>query len=354
MEERLTRVYISNSLGDVIINNLPDDACIKCIRDHSHLEGTQFDCQLNSTKKRVYAKETSGESILICDDKEKSRKNFASLVEMITHSTKGLLSLADKVKSESRLSVTKEINSFKHNIEHINSNALNEFYTFVPQDDFVKNYRGLRDLVSKEIRNNHEGATDLISHLSRYNLNIKTELSVTSILNTASSPSFSQGNPRNAIMINVYMLYPAFKERQVYVDVDEFRDKIILDFEALQVASYYIIQNASKYTEEESRFEISFSKNSETIEILFKMKSIYIDEETEKLMFNEGYKGELAKKTEKSGKGIGLYRAKRLINFCKGTLSVEPGTDKTCGSDGLYYANNIFTITLPKDPNSIK
>lgn len=354
MEERLTRVYISNSLGEVIINNLPDDACVKCIREHSHLDGIQFDCQLNNTKKRVYCKVTSGESILICDDKEKSRKNFAGLVELISHSTKGLLSLADKVKHECRLSITKEIDTFKHNIEHINSDAINEFYAFIPQDNFVKNYRGLRDLVSEEINNDHKGATDLISHLVRYNLNIKTELSIASKLNTTSNPNYSSANPRDVIMTNIYMLYPTFKERQVYVDVDEFRDKIILDFEALQVASYYIIQNASKYTEEASRFEISFSKNSENIEILFRMKSLYIDEETEKLMFNEGYKGELAKKTEKSGKGIGLYRAKRLINICKGTLSVEPGTDKTCGSDGLYYANNIFTITLPKDPNSIK
>lgn len=354
MEERLTRVYISNSIGEVIINNLPDDACIKCIKDHLHLDGAQIDCQLNNTKKRVFGRVTSRESILICDDKEKSRKNFAGLVEMILHSAKGLVSLADKVKHESRLSITKEIDTFKHNIEHINSDAINEFYAFIPQDNFVRNYRGLRDLVSEEIKNNHEGATDLISHLVRYNLNIKTELSIASKLNTASNPNFSPANPRDVIMTNIYMLYPAFKERQVYVNVDEFRNKIILDFEALQVASYYIIQNASKYTEEKSRFEISFSKNTEGIEILFKMKSLYIDEETEKLMFNEGYKGELAKKTEKSGKGIGLYRAKRLINFCKGTLSVEPGTDKTCGCDGLYYANNIFTIMLPKDPSNIK
>ena len=77
------------------------------------------------------------------------------------------------------------------------------------------------------------------------------------------------------------------------------------------------------------------------------MKSLYIQDGEEQEIFNEGYSGVLAKKTALSGKGIGMYRAKRLIELNNGTITIEPG-EFPQNIKGIEYADNKFIITLPR------
>lgn len=355
MEQKRTNIFFSSSSGETIINDFEDENCLFCISQNSKKGKGLIDCSIHNCKKRIYIRSSKSGNLYVCDDKEKSYKNFISLVELIYHSAKNLLEKYKQIKCSARESARNEIDIFKHNIEHINSDAINEFYSFIPQETFVKNFRKLQELVRNELQNNKDAAVDLITRLARYNLNIKTELSIISKLyNIGSSPNFSKANPRDAIMTNIYMLYPDFKNKHVYVDVDEFWDWLEIDFEALQVASYYIIENASKYTSEKSKLRVSFSyPDNETLNIVFSMNSLYINEAERPLIFDEGFKGEQAIKTGRSGKGIGLYRAKRLIIYCHGEFIINAGEEKF-QKDGFSYADNIFIIRLPKYPSIIK
>ena len=78
------------------------------------------------------------------------------------------------------------------------------------------------------------------------------------------------------------------------------------------------------------------------------MYSLYITEADESTIFEECFKGDQAKRTGRSGKGIGLYRSNRLIrSICHGELLLNPGPDRMKEDDGFDYANNDFIIVLP-------
>ncbi len=264
------------------------------------------------------------------------------------HSSKNVIAKFLEIKDNVRKSARNEIDMFKHNIEHINADSISEFYSFIPQEKFVSKYNQLLDVIKEQIKKDSTGAANLIARLAKYNLNIKTELSVISKLDSPeSAPNFSWANPRDAIMTNVYMLYPDFKQRGIFVTVDEYYKKFDLDFEALQVATYYLVENASKYCCGNSKVNVVFCEKDGSLMVDFKMYSLHIDEFEHDSIFDIGYKGEQAQKTGRSGKGIGLYRANRLITFCKGKLTLENGDMGKRESDGLYYSNNTFTIQLP-------
>lgn len=351
MEGKRTNIFLSSTQGDTILNDFDDSNCLICIANNFKLGNSIVNCQISGEKKRISIKSSNNLNQYICDNKEKTAKNFALMAELLYHSSKTIVEKFNSLEEKARESARNEIDSFKHNIEHINSEAIYEFYSFIPQDRFVKRYKELQEIVKKSLGKDLNGAVNLITRLVRYNLNIKTELSIISKLNcVGSTPNFSKANPRDAIMTNIYMLYPDFKKRNIFVDVSEYRDWFDIDFEALQVATFYIIENASKYSCENSNFNISFCQEKTTLSIYFKMYSLFIDEDDGYLIFDEGYKGREALQSGKSGKGIGLFRAKRLIKFCKGELILKPGSSKIPEKDGLHYSDNTFIIELPLLP----
>ncbi len=103
--------------------------------------------------------------------------------------------------------------------------------------------------------------------------------------------------------------------KRTYIDVEEYYEKVYVDFEALQVAIYHIIENAAKYIEPDTTAYIKFNIEGDVQYVIFEMNSLYIHPDEESEIFNEGYSGLLATQLRKAGKGIGMYRAKRLIGL---------------------------------------
>lgn len=343
-----TKLLITNAKGDTVINDFAENNCLNCILN-IHKQGQKSAvCPIDNVRRHIlYASDYLGQ-IYICDDKEKTSKNFKVLAELILHSRPALLRRYDAMETDIRRNAFKEMNDFKHNIVHLNTDAINEFYYFIEQEYLVKNYRKMRDKIGETIADKPNQAADLIAHLARYNLNIKTEISAVSKLNNPDSkPNFSPGNPRDAIMASVYTLYPLFRKRSVVVNVNEYREKFEIDYDALQVASFYIIENASKYSEKGGTLNISFTRNQHELKIEFTMNSLFLDEDEATHIFDEGFQGKQAIATERGGKGIGLYRAKRLVSFFEGDLTVNAGNDTSMGKDGFWYATNSFVIALP-------
>lgn len=348
MRSPRTSIYLINSEGETVLNDLIDGRCLNCIVACHKRQVRSVSCPFDDIRRHVYYGEDDYGKLYICDDKEKTTKNFQTLVELILHCRPSLITRHNSLKDSIRRDVWKEMEVFKHNIVHINSDAINEFYYFIEQEYLVKNFRKMQDKIDDEIKNNPSEAVELISRLARYNLNIKTEISVVSKLNNPDSkPNLSSGNPRDAVMSSIYTLYPLFKKRSVHVNVGEYWEKFEIDYDALQVTSFFIIENAIKYAEKGSTVDIRFNRTPHHLNIVFTMKSLFIEEEEVSHLFEEGFQGEQAKKTGRGGGGIGLYRARRLASFLGGKVTVEAGDEPSRGKDGLEYANNIFTIVLP-------
>lgn len=345
MEHERTNIFLSSSDGETIIDDFQNDNCLSCIVETIKSGKNNIKCPIDGINKKVLVGDDKDGCLYICDNKEKTSKNLRTLVDLIKHSRSTLYQKKQSIAQNIQRQVRKEVDSFKHNIEHINSDAINEFYTFLPQDVISQNYSKLKEIIHEAIEKDSDGAEYMIVRTFKYNQNIKTELSVISILDNPNIKlTYSLINPRDAIMPNIYALNYVFEDRNIRVRVNEYRDKHNLNYEVLRVATYYIIENATKYTEENTQFDIIFERQRKTLSIIFAMHSLYIAEIEENLIFDEGFKGEQARKTGKSGKGIGLNRSKRLINLCGGNLILEPGSVTNRGKDGLLYSDNRFII----------
>lgn len=348
MAGRRTNLFLTNSKGETVINDFTEDSCLNCIVGCNSKGQRAAICPFDGMKRRVLFLEDEKGKLYICDDKEKTTKNFLTLVDLIKHSRKLLIERYETIDKDVRKATVKEIEAFKHNIVHINSDAINEFYSFISQDFLFKNYRRLLDKIDEIIRSNPDEAAELMARLVKYNLNIKTELSVVSKLNNPDcKPSLTTGNPRDAVMSSVYTLYPMFREQQVYVNVGEYREKFDIDYDALQVAAFYIIENAIKYSLKGSTVNIEFIRGQHSLNIEFAMNSFFIEDEELPHLFVEGFQGKLAKKSGRGGKGIGLYRAKRLADFFEGELLLDAGGASHVGKDGFLYADNKFVLVIP-------
>lgn len=343
-----TNIFLSDEVGQTVINDFDDATCLNCITTCSRLGYKTANCSIDGAKRHVYFTHDEKGQLYICDDKERTSKNFSTLVELIKHCRPSLIARYRNIAADIQRTAFREIDAFQHNIVHINAEAINEFYSYITQDTLVTQYWKLHDLISENITRHKEDSVELIAKLARHNLRIKTELSVMSKLsNPDGKPSFNVGKPRDAIMSNVYMNFPMFNKRKIYVKVAESWDKFNIDFDALQVASFYIIENATKYTQKGSTLTIDFKMASHLFSIIFRMNSLFISQSEIERIFDEGYRGEEAQKTKMGGKGIGLYRAKQLVNYFNGELILKAGTDRERGNDGFYYADNTFIIELP-------
>lgn len=225
---------------------------------------------------------------------------------------------------------------------------MQELYALVPQEQLIKNVRENSKIVESAIKKDVRQAALTFFRMAKFNLSIKAEFSIyEKLLQGGEKLKLEKRNHniRDVIMIVLYMFFNDFNEKDVYIDIEEYYEKVYVDFESIQVAIYHIIENAAKYIAPKTNANITFKIEKHTQYIIFAMTSLYINQDEEFEIFNEGYSGIVAKQLKKAGKGIGMYRAKRLIELNNGTLTVEAG--EAIKINGIDYANNKFIIALP-------
>ncbi len=125
-------------------------------------------------------------------------------------------------------------------------------------------------------------------------------------------------------------------------------DFIYIDYESIHVALYHLIENAAKYIRPDTIFHVKMKSMLGKTEITMDMTSTEIADCEVNRIFEEGVSGDLAVRTGKSGDGIGLSRAKKIVELNQGTLSVTPYPDTSVIFMGVTYQRNVFTINLPR------
>lgn len=108
-----------------------------------------------------------------------------------------------------------------------------------------------------------------------------------------------------------------------------------------EVIPYVLIDNAIKYAPSGTAVQVRFKEDGDQIVIGFESIGPSISEEEREKIFERGYRGVSAREVTKSGSGIGLYLAKKLISHFHGNISVA----SIEMSDGR--CTNCFDVVLP-------
>lgn len=338
-----------NSNGDVFCNTLKyDDICIECItKNTKDKELVSVVCPKEQIKSLVGKNNLNSGIVYACGQGYGKNSLFVYDLDCLSASLATLAKTKNEVERYIYDESVTRIRRVLHNIRSINAHSLQEIRTLIPESVLKKHKDKSCKDVEDFIRKNIERTAQSIFRISKDLYEVKAEFSIyDKLIKGEEKVSKRLYNIRDVIMIVLYPFFEDFNKKGVVVNVDDYYESIPVDFETFQVALYHIIENASKYIKNNTNAHISFRVEDECQLIELKMQSLYINPEEHDKIFNEGYSGTYAQRAKLNGEGIGMYRAKRLIELNNGTLSVIPGTNKI-SSNNLDYATNIFIISLP-------
>ena len=105
----------------------------------------------------------------------------------------------------------------------------------------------------------------------------------------------------------------------------------------LEQAWSNIIDNAIKHSPENSTIHVFMNTSNDAVEVIVTDNGEGMTEDVQKHIFEKFYQGDSSRKSE--GNGLGLPLVKRIVELCKGTVTVKsvPGEGST------------FTVTLPNE-----
>lgn len=343
-----TKIRIVSSDGDIVVDDFNNISCYNCILDNCTDKGyagviCPFDCV---SKKRLYYRRSQDGSVQICDDREKTKNNFLIMAELVWHNMARMIGLQRSVREQETERINAEISVFKHNVETINGESILEFEDAVPVRRLRKSYKEIVKVVKELIDRQDSSMPSFIARQALNNQRIQTEILVSKIIGDRFDSKSTFSNPWNAVVTNVYLLYPLAQKKGIDIVMGQYNSNFNLDFNAIKVASYYILDNAIKYTFPNSQIHIDFVEKNANLFISFTMTSpLILPEETEAI-FERGFRGKNAAALNTSGGGFGLFCARKLMKSAFSTITVNPGSIEF-QRGGIDYAKNEFSIVVP-------
>ena len=342
---------LTNSSGDIFCDTLKyGQDCFMCITTNimGLKEYTSITCPKDNVKCIIGKRNGCSGYVYACGQGYGKNTLFVQDLDCLSSS----LTTLSKTKKEIEKYINDEsimrIRRVLHNIRSINAHSLQEIRSLVPEyilrQHKDKSCEEVEEFVKKQTRKTAMS----IFRISKDLYEIKAEFSVyDKLIKGEGLLNKRPYNIRDVIMTVLYPFFEDLNKKNVIMNVASYYESVPIDFETFQVAIYHIIENASKYIQDNTDANVDFYVKDDRYQMIeFRMQSLYINQNEIDLIFQEGYSGINAQQAKLSGDGIGMYRAKKLIELNGGDLTVSAGTIKTAymGSD---YALNKFIISLP-------
>lgn len=284
----------------------------------------------------------------------KSSSKFRTNLSVIGDSLKYLDTIIKKANDK----VNKSTSRLLHNLTSLNAHNIQEIYSLVPQDLLARKVSGQVRLVENVIKQESRETALCLLRLAKNNIAMKTEFSVfNKLFDKNPNLQFKFHNVHNVhkVMMNIlYLFFADFTDKNVNVKIDcEGKKTAFFDYESIHVALFHLIENSVKYVQPNTELNIKISEVNNQILISFEMDSIQITKEEVELLFDEGISGEHSKKSGKSGSGIGLSRAKNILELNSSSITLNIDEDSLHGYQSIPYQRNTFTIVLNRDVSVI-
>ena len=347
-----TKLRMTSGLGEVIVDDFNDSSCNDCVFNNckdgrAHYITCPKDINL---KKRLFFRSSIKGSLSICDNKEGTALNFNQMAELIWHNHQGLVEIQRRIQQQEVKRIDEDINVFKHNIESINGESIGEFENAVSVKQLRNKYKEIVNVVEEAIYRRDSSIPSFIARQALNNQRIQTEIVASRLIGGGIryNTNFTLSNPWNAVMTNVYLLYPLAQKRHLEIKMSQYDTRFNIDYNAIKVASYYILDNAIKYSLENTGIQILFEDSDNTLKIVFRMVSPQILKEEQELIFEKGFRGQNAKLLKSSGSGYGLHCARKILSIVQADLSFLSGSSTMFRNGIEYNTSNEFIVSLKK------
>ncbi|MEL7455311.1 MAG: ATP-binding protein, partial [Pseudomonadota bacterium] len=236
---------------------------------------------------------------------------------------------------------------------------IQEIYGQFPQDLISSSGKKNITLISDMLMQKPKHVAKTILRLAKNNAAMKAEFAVFKRFYDKNLEVSMNYHKVHRVLMNIlYTFFPDFTHKEVNVVVHDSDEIAYMDYDTFHVAMYHILDNAAKYTKNNSQFDIYITKDGDYINIAFEMDSILIEDDEMEHIFHEGYSGKSAHSLFKSGQGIGMARVREMLDLNQGKINVvKKGTINEVNTLGLAikYQRNIFNLSfLAKKPTCCK
>lgn len=339
--------YVCDKDNSDVVNNLATE-CISCYAQCTSPGIVISKCPKYGDRRRQgNISNTKGISFLCCNE-TKTTKLFREKLESLSYSSYELKLFREELVKEAKVAEQHKVNRLVHNLTSINAHNIQEIYDLVPQELLTSNYQRQLDYIQSEIRKDIRKASLMFLRIAKHNLHMKSEFSIYKKLDREDAALEPRNHPIQKVILNIlHTFFSDFNDNGIYVEVEEYLQRVYIDYESIQVALYHLIENATKYAKPYTTIMISFDDNIKFVDVSFKMESLYIAEDELEKILEEGYSGRKAKEHSLDGDGIGMWRINQMMTLNKGLFKVIRG-DIYTDYQGKLYAENEFILTFPK------
>ena len=154
-----------------------------------------------------------------------------------------------------------------------------------------------------------------------------------------------EGRLFDTILRSVNRVWQKANEKKIAIELDESAGgddaRLLQDRKWLTEAFINILDNAIKYSGENTAVTISAVRMNAMVRIEFKDRGIGIPAEEKHRVFQRFFRGGGERVSREAGSGVGLYLARRIISEHGGTIMVKDNCEggRQCGS--------VFVVQLP-------
>lgn len=335
---------IIDNKKSIVAENLTDN-CKVCLAK-CDFEARQInECPEYGDKRKQGLRITNSSNCFLCCNETKTTKLFRQKIEALSYSVPDLKIPISEIRSEEQ----KKVNRLVHNLTSINAHNIQEIYDLVPQEVLAQNWRKQLDFIKEEISKDLDKAALTFLRIAKHNTHMRSEFSIYRKIERDDNIELDRKNHklRNVLLNTLHTFFSDFSKRNIYVDVAEFYYQVKFDYETVQVALYHLIENATKYTLADTKIYITASENSETINLKFEMTSAHVTNEEKNEVIKEGVSGEMARKMNRQGDGIGMWRINQMLEVNDGSFETIFGPVKETRM-GFEFSDNVFILKFAK------
>lgn len=268
--------------------------------------------------------------------------------------TSGLSIVADQYK------IQEYINSYIQNYKIISNEADREADKRI-ESFAIENIHEIRSINSSLYNIGYE-LQEKLTHEEKYNLVlsknivalselISARIELTDILVAKEDREILKKSAPKAVFKSfdkIQRCYTAFasKSRIKFNLIGESRG-MTNGLEHFELIPMIIIDNAVKYSPNDSEIEVELSETQTTITAKIKSWGPKIHESEKTSIFEKNFRGEEAINTKKNGNGIGLFFVKKLLDSINSTITASQ-LNETKNSHGKIYYKTNFEILFQR------
>lgn len=235
-----------------------------------------------------------------------------------------------------------------HNLGSIHAHFVQLMESFLP----ISGVGGASVAISELetlLQSNSERAALLLFKLNKQVMALGTEITVYDMLQGDMKELDPHDTSLYGMVRNVASgFFSELTDNGSFIKIENSDKRAYFDFQTIEVALYYVIENAVKYILPRTNIRVSFEADNDFEIIRLRMESLYVRQDEVQRIFEDGYSGTESTKGGLNGKGIGMFQARRLVGLNNGSITFHAGKKVKDRRDGLCYADNAIIIKLPK------